>query len=354
MTPTLWRAGQSSQTEDTELPEGQLFSLSSARLKRAHLKLTAEALGVPTGAGAEETRQLIEGHIISINREPGLVQVIVQERRRVMLGLELYLVDQSGVFAEAHTEDFQDTAQSATVTSELEKLCEQLEKANCELERLQHQLHETVEAHERELEKERRHSKQLWRQMCDRVGKLDSALAEKDALIEGLNHQLARATRSGSEDRQVQQLPQAPGEDPPHDSLYPPTEHSGLSLSPSASLLSISEHLHSLPLPPVGRHVIRQREHPVPVNVRRRGKALPVEPFTGEKQDELLDDWLPTLERAGVWNAWSNEELLMQLAGHLRGRALQEWDLLTPEEKSGWKNAVTALKSRLEPRDRAV
>ena len=40
--------------------------------------------------------------------------------------------------------------------------------------------------------------------MCDRVGKLDSALAEKDALIEGLNHQLARATRSGSEDRQVQ------------------------------------------------------------------------------------------------------------------------------------------------------
>ena len=110
----------------------------------------------------------------------------------------------------------------------------------------------------------------------------------------------------------------------------------------------------SLPHPPVGRHVISQREHPVPANVRRRGKAPPVEPFTGEKQDELLDDWLPTLKRAGVWNAWSNEELLMQLAGHLRGRALQEWNLLTPEEKSGWKNAVTALKSRLEPRDRAV
>ena len=79
-----------------------------------------------------------------------------------------------------------------------------------------------------------------------------------------------------------------------------------------------------------------------------------MEPFTGEKQDELLDDWLPTLERAGVWNAWSNEELLMQLAGHLRGRALQEWNLLVPEEKRSWNNAVTALKSRLEPRDRAV
>ena len=278
LTLTPWRAGQSSQTEDTELPEGQLFSLNSARLKRARLKLTAEALGLPTGAEAEETRQLIEGHIISINREPGLVQVIVQERRRVTQSLRLYLVDQAGVFAEAHTqcEDFQDTPQSATVTSELEKLCEQLEKANCELERLQHQLHETVKAHERELEKERQHGKQLWRQMCDRVGRLDSALAEKDALIEGLNHQVARATRAGNEEQHAReradgervmtqnlQLPQAPGEDTPHDSLYLPTEHSELSLSPSASLLSISEHLLSLPLPPIGRHVIRQREHPV-------------------------------------------------------------------------------------------
>ena len=88
---------------------------------------------MPTGAGAEETRQLIEGHIISINREPGLAQVIVQERRRVMLGLKLYLVDQSGVFAEAHTEDFQDTAQSATVTSELENYVNSLRKLTVSL-----------------------------------------------------------------------------------------------------------------------------------------------------------------------------------------------------------------------------
>ena len=67
-----------------------------------------------------------------------------------------------------------------------------------------------------------------------------------------------------------------------------------------------------------------------------------------------MDDWLPTLERAGVWNAWSKEELLIQLAGHLRGRALQEWNLLTVKEKSNRDTTVKALRGRLKPRDRAL
>ena len=69
---------------------------------------------------------------------------------------------------------------------------------------MQRQLHDIVKAYEGELVKERRQVKQLWRQMCDRVGKLDSALAERDALIEGLNHQLARSARAVSEERHVQ------------------------------------------------------------------------------------------------------------------------------------------------------
>ena len=59
---THWKA------EPTDLPEGQLYALNSVRLRRTHLNLTAEALGLPLGAGAEETRQLVEGHLISINR----------------------------------------------------------------------------------------------------------------------------------------------------------------------------------------------------------------------------------------------------------------------------------------------
>ena len=51
--------------------------------------------------------------------------------------------------------------------------------------------------------------------------------------------------------------------------------------------------------------------------VRGRGKAPPVDPFTGEQPDVLWEDWLSTFERASTWNGWSESEKLLQLAGHL-------------------------------------
>ena len=39
----------------------------------------------------------------------------------------------------------------------------------------------------------------------------------------------------------------------------------------------------------------------------------------------------------------------MQMAGHLRGRALQEWKLLLPEEKANYQAAIKALKEGLNP-----
>ena len=44
----------------------------------------------------------------------------------------------------------------------------------------------------------------------------------------------------------------------------------------------------------------------------------------------------------------------MQLAGHLKGRALQEYNLPRPEEKESFESAVEALRSRLEPGSKAV
>ena len=35
----------------------------------------------------------------------------------------------------------------------------------------------------------------------------------------------------------------------------------------------------------------------------RRGKAPPVPVFSGENLECQLDDWLPSLERASIWNA---------------------------------------------------
>ena len=81
----------------------------------------------------------------------------------------------------------------------------------------------------------------------------------------------------------------------------------------------------------------------------RRGKAPPVDSFTGEDQNSTLDDWLPSLQTAATWYDWSEDEKLMQLGGHLCGKARQEWDLLTDEEKRTYSQAIRALKGKLEP-----
>jgi len=53
-----------------------------------------------------------------------------------------------------------------------------------------------------------------------------------------------------------------------------------------------------------------------------------------------FEDWLPSLERAVEWNCWSEAEKHIQIAGHLRGKALQEWNLLLEEEKSTYQETV--------------
>ena len=62
----------------------------------------------------------------------------------------------------------------------------------------------------------------------------------------------------------------------------------------------------------------------------RKGKAPLVDPFTGDPKGELnFNGYLPTLESAAKWKQWTEEEQLLQLAGHLRGRAFREWNLMS-------------------------
>ena len=88
--------------------------------------------------------------------------------------------------------------------------------------------------------------------------------------------------------------------------------------------------------------------------VSRRGKAPPVDSFSGETTGITFDDWYPSLQRAADWNQWTDRDTLIQLAGHLRGRALQEWTLLRESEKGTLQDAVTSLRSRLDPGSRAL
>lgn len=86
-------------------------------------------------------------------------------------------------------------------------------------------------------------------------------------------------------------------------------------------------------------------------SVGRRGKAPPVDPFSSENPEVRLDDWL---DRAAEWNGWSDSEALMQLAGHLRGKALQEWNLLNSEQKTTYVGAISALRLRIDPQNRVI
>ena len=94
---------------------------------------------------------------------------------------------------------------------------------------------------------------------------------------------------------------------------------------------------------------MRPSHVPVVDATPRRGKAPPIDLFTGESAELRFEDWLPSLERAAVWNNWSELERLIQLAGHLRGKALQEWNLLLEEERSTFDRAVKCLAEALGP-----
>ena len=74
------------------------------------------------------------------------------------------------------------------------------------------------------------------------------------------------------------------------------------------------------------------------------GKAPLVDPFTGENLEVHFDEQLPSLERAHTWNEWTKEELLLQLASHLCGRALIDADI-----NKSYSQAIEALHVRLDP-----
>ena len=73
--------------------------------------------------------------------------------------------------------------------------------------------------------------------------------------------------------------------------------------------------------------------------------------FTGENPEIRLDDWLPALDRASLWNQW---KYLIQFAGHLRGRALQEWNLMDARDTLDTTDVIEALQWRLEPKTRTL
>ena len=100
---------------------------------------------------------------------------------------------------------------------------------------------------------------------------------------------------------------------------------------------SPSSNLSRPKLPPIS---IDPVEVGTPLRQACRGKAPPVEPFTGERSDQLWEEWLQMLGRAAFWYSWSEQEKLLQLAGYLRGKAQREGDLLELSSKQSFDVAI--------------
>jgi len=81
----------------------------------------------------------------------------------------------------------------------------------------------------------------------------------------------------------------------------------------------------------------------------RKGKAPPVDSFAGEGSDLLFEEWLPAFKHMATWNEWTDSDKLIQLAGYLRGKALQEWSLLGETDKLTYAKAAATLKEKLDP-----
>ena len=86
----------------------------------------------------------------------------------------------------------------------------------------------------------------------------------------------------------------------------------------------------------------------------RKGKAPPVEMVSGEDPNIRFDNWLPSRHRAAVWNKLSVEEKIIQLAGHLKGRAHQEYNLLGEDQLSTYDLATQALRKHLDPASKVL
>ena len=288
--------------------------LNSRRLTAGQLRRLAMALEVPSSGNPADTRLIIEGKLAEMGRQPRNVQVVL-EGGSPTAGLSLR--DETGIFVTVDPEvlseavhdrepterDNEETRQSLSEEEDNEESVESLKVALEEANQQKEALQEEVQTLRQELAASKARITELWKLSCSQVQEYDQIIAAKDDEIAEL-----RALDTGAV------------RDPPT------TDTLNISTTTEGTTHSVGQ----------------------AAKESRRGKAPPVDIFTGEDPDVRFDDWLPALDRVSAWNGWSRQETLLQLAGYLRGRALQEWNLLSKEEQSEYGVAVKALHQRLD------
>ena len=225
----------SEDKEEGSWPKGIVYPLNSKKIVMEQLRRLVRILDVSLDGSLDTLRQLIEGKLIQLDREPRNTQVVVSSE-----DARLYLVDDSGIISEecehVSRENFNSTHtahetpnKSRTPTPELinestdvEVLRTALHKARLEIEGLRAAMNErdvTLTGLRAELESVREElvasssatqalrtemgtlkqslksqtakAKQFWAQKCEQLLAHEAELEDKDAIISNLQEQLA-------------------------------------------------------------------------------------------------------------------------------------------------------------------
>ncbi len=285
----------------------------------------------------EELRRALED---ATRQNQELVAAVVEEEQHTTEGLRGE-IQELGVSLQQMTEALETEMQRATEAKE--STIGKPASANDELEQVTASL---------QAEKER--VRQIWLLNCQQLVDYDEVIATKDCEIAELTAQLKpRTTTQFDAEREDGDHRSSPGYSrAPICSRTTPSRMDPLAptCTPSESLKEGVAGTRRTQETGLGK-----RQDPTHTTaVKRHGRAPPIDSFTGEDPEMRLDDWLPSLQRASQWNQWSESEQVIQLAGHLCGRALQEWNLLENDGANSFAKMVQALRNRLEPQTRAL
>ena len=260
-------------------PRARYLPWNSRRLTTTVIRRIARSMEIPASASTDDTCQMLEGKLLELGKEPLNVQVVVSEEGNIVLR------DDEDIFHKVQdTDESREEGEERHPTSEGEQDAVDEEDSAMDLKEENEALKLQVEKLTDLLREEKEKCKEAWRLSCQQLAEYDDVLASKEEEIEVLKLRVKEVDSTESTERR---------------STY-------------------------FSLPPT----FEERRRPLDMmrasGATRKGKAPPVDFFTGEDPEVQFEDWLPTLERTAVWNGWTDEEALIQLAGHLRGRALIE------------------------------
>ena len=143
-------------------------------------------------------------------------------------------------------------------------------------------LEQKLAEREAELQRPTERYAQLWRLNCDQLREFDHLIEEKGAHVRELTGRVQQL-EAPSRTTPVSALPKA---------ATPRALESTTHAQPNSPVLSDSMVWSTPVAKPLGTSSDTRN---------RKGKAPPVDPFTGDPKGELnFDDWLPTLERTSA------------------------------------------------------